>query len=91
VFERSFLPLYTGKKNSSNDCLQKRLWRILSGLGSLESVICKQQRSRSYHGGFFLKKNFVAEGDQLLPFISVFFFPSDVLRADTASGFEGRI
>ncbi len=34
---------------------------------------------------------FVAEGDQLLPFISVFFFPSDVLRGETASGFEGRI
>jgi hypothetical protein len=27
----------------------------------------------------------------LLPFISVFFFPSDVLRGETASGFEGRI
>lgn len=40
---------------------------------------------------FFLKKNFVAEGDQLLPFISVFFFPSDVLRGETPSGFEGRI
>ncbi len=34
---------------------------------------------------------FVAEGDQLLPFISVFFFSSDVLRGETASGFEGRI
>jgi hypothetical protein len=68
--------------------LQKRLWRVLSGLESLEGVFCKQQRSRSYHGDFIF---FVAEGDQLLPFISVFFVPSDVLRGEIASGFEGRI
>ncbi len=90
MLERSFSPTVHQIFFSSNDCLQKRLWRVLSGLGSLEGVFCKQQSSRSYHGvSFFFF--FVAEGDQLLPFISVFFFPSDVLRADTASGFEGRI
>ncbi len=68
--------------------MQKRLWRVLSGLLGVLRVFSANNREAAVITEVFF---FVAEGDQLLPFISVFFFPSDVLRGETASGFEGRI